>query len=57
MEVVIHDETAESLRHLFLPPDGSHVSLEVLQSACANLAEATRAMKRLDRQRSQGRES
>jgi hypothetical protein len=48
-EVIIHDETAESLKHLFLPPAGSHVTARELQIACARLAEATRAAKRLQR--------
>ena len=49
VEVIIHDEIAESLKHLFLPAEGSHVTAEELQVACARLAEATRAMKRLQR--------
>jgi hypothetical protein len=49
VEIVIHDEIAESLKHLFLPPAGSHVTASELQIACARLAEATRAVKRLQR--------
>ncbi len=50
VEVVIYDETAEALKDLFLPPSGSFVSAEELQEACARLAAATRAMKRLRRE-------
>jgi len=57
VEVVIYDETAESLKHLFLPPPGSHVSAQELEEACAKLAEATRATKRLDRERPLRRDS
>lgn len=53
VEVVIHDEDAESLKDLFLPPPGSRVSAEDLRAACARLAEATRELKRLRRQRIQ----
>ena len=51
IEVVIHDETAQSLKHLFLPPEGSLVSAAELKAACARLADATRAMKAAARQR------
>jgi len=47
VEVIIHDEVADSLKHLFLPPDGAHVTANELKLACARLAEATRDMKRI----------
>lgn len=49
VEVIVHDPVAQSLQHLFLPPPGSHVDPETLKDACARLAEATREMKRLER--------
>jgi hypothetical protein len=49
VEVIIHDATAQALADLFLPPPGTHISAEELRAACARLAEATRAAKRLAR--------
>jgi hypothetical protein len=53
-EVICHDETAASLAHLFLPPSGSHMTGQELQEACERLAEATRAVKQLERERRAG---
>lgn len=48
-EVVIYDETAQALADLFLPPAGSRVSAKELEDACRRLADAARAVKRLER--------
>jgi hypothetical protein len=53
VEVIIHDPMAESLKDLFLPPPGAHVTAQELRDACAHLAEATRQMKRLAREQGQ----
>jgi hypothetical protein len=46
-EVIIHDEVARLLAHLFLPVPGSHLDAAELADACARLAEAARTVKLL----------
>ena len=45
--VTILDEDAQVLADLFLPPEGTAVSIRELEDACHRLTEATRAWKRL----------
>lgn len=45
-EVLIYDEDAKALAHLYLPPEGTQVSIEELEAALARLAEAARERKR-----------